>query len=403
MPKNQPSSPTSALRELYRDLDSDDLLELLVDVSESISEALVVYDADGRLVICNENFRDLYGYSEAEAHPGVHFQDLGKIDIEKGNVAVGDEYGGGEAYLQRKAEYRAKLEGSFIVKLKDGRWIKTTDRRLPRGGFVSVQSDFSNEKQAETDLRLAKEHAEAANKTKSDFLAAMSHDLRTPLNSILGFCQLLEQELHGPVENDKYREYHQIIRNSASHLLELVEEILDLSRSEADHFRLKLEVYDPIAHTEDLIKAFHPVARDKNVAIEFSHSENMLRAVWADRTVTTQIQSNLISNALRHAPDGSTVDVRWSLTDADNLTFEVKDRGEGFSDTVLANYGQPFIVAAPEHASGASKGFGLGLYICKRYIEGRGGRFEISNNPEGGASAIAEWPADLLRVSETDE
>lgn len=392
------SASASALLDLYERSGSDELLELLIEVSENISEALVVYDSDGRLVFCNRNFRDLYGYSEAEAHQGVHFRDLGKIDIERGNVAVGDEYGDGEAYLKRKAEYRERLEGSFIVRLKDGRWIKTTDRRLPRGGFVSVQSDISSEKKTEEALLLAKESAEAANRTKSEFLAAMSHDLRTPLNSILGFCQLLENEIHGPVGSEVYRDYHQIIRNSADHLLELVEEILDLSRLEAEQFRMNFSDFDLVAHTEEVIKSFHPIVDAKGVKIAFSHSENMPRAVWADRKVATQIQGNLISNAVRHAPEGSTVEVRWSLTDDDMVVFAVKDVGEGFSETVLKNYGQPFIVATPQHALGARRGFGLGLYICKRYIEARGGRFLISNNPTGGALAVAEWPASLLRA-----
>jgi len=404
MPNDQTSSSSAAfMLNLDKNLSSDELLDWLVEVSESISEALVVYDGNGRLVFCNQNFRDLYGYTAAETHLGVHFRDLGKIDIEKGNVAVGDEYGGGEAYLKRKAEYREKLEGSFIVTLKDGRWIKTTDRRLPRGGFVSVQSDISNEKKAEAELRAAKETAEAANRTKSEFLAAMSHDLRTPLNSILGFCQLLEKEVFGPVDNEKYREYHQIIRNSADHLLELVEEILDLSRLEADRFRLEPEILDPVQHTQNLIKTFQPMLGEKGVSIAFSHSENMPATIRADRKVATQVQSNLISNAVRHAPAGTAVTVRWSLTDEDTLMFEVRDFGEGFSDAVLENYGQPFIVGTPEHASDARRGFGLGLYICKRFVEAGGGRFEISNDPDGGAVAIAEWTARRLRASETEE
>jgi two-component system cell cycle sensor histidine kinase PleC len=209
---------------------------------------------------------------------------------------------------------------------------------------------------------------------------------------------LLENEIHGPVGSEVYREYHQIIRNSADHLLELVEEILDLSRLEAEHFRMNFAVYDPIAHTEEVIRSFHPIVEAKDVTIAFSHSENMPATILADRKVATQIQGNLISNAVRHAPDGSVVEVRWSLSDDDKLTFAVKDVGEGFSETVLKNYGQPFIVATPQHALGARRGFGLGLYICKRYIEARGGRFLISNNPEGGALAVAEWPAGLLQA-----
>ncbi|MCZ7599642.1 MAG: PAS-domain containing protein [Gammaproteobacteria bacterium] len=124
---------------LVRELGALRAQQPLLDALGSIVEAIVIYDADGRLVVCNENFRKLYGYSEDEARPGVHFSELGRIDVERGNVAVGDEYGDGEAYLARKAEYRRKLEGSFIVRLRDGRWIKTIDRPVRGGGFASIR------------------------------------------------------------------------------------------------------------------------------------------------------------------------------------------------------------------------------------------------------------------------
>ena len=94
---------------------------VFAEAMENSSEAIVIYDADGKLVACNQNFRDLYGYSAEEAKKGVHFAELGRIDVERGNVVIGDMYGGGEEYLKRKAEYRKKLEGSFVVHLKDGR------------------------------------------------------------------------------------------------------------------------------------------------------------------------------------------------------------------------------------------------------------------------------------------
>lgn len=137
---------------------------LFKDAIEHLSEAFVIYDTDGRLVACNKEFRQIYGYSEEDAKPGVHYKDLGKLDIKLGNVFIGNEYGGGEAYLKRRAEYRRKLTGSFTVHLKDGRWLHTTDRRTSSGGIVSIQRDITEAMRTSDALRAAKEEAENANK-----------------------------------------------------------------------------------------------------------------------------------------------------------------------------------------------------------------------------------------------
>ncbi len=136
----------------------DKPLSMFSSAVEHISEAVVIYDKDGGLVAWNQNFADLYDYREEELRPGVHYSELGRIDIERGNVAVGDEYGDGEEYLKRKAEYRHRLEGSFIVRLKDGRWIKTTDRPMGNGGFVSVQVDITELKKLEERMRYLAQH-----------------------------------------------------------------------------------------------------------------------------------------------------------------------------------------------------------------------------------------------------
>ncbi len=131
---------------LRRQLQDTAAREAYAEAFDNSSEAVVIYDADGLLVACNRSFRELYGYSEEEARPGVHFAELGRIDVERGNVVVGDEFGDDDDYLRRKAEFREKLEGSFIVRLKDGRWIKTSDRPFSRGGFVSIQIDVTEKK-----------------------------------------------------------------------------------------------------------------------------------------------------------------------------------------------------------------------------------------------------------------
>jgi len=150
---------------------SESTRSLLFDALNSMEEGLVVYDADGCLQACNQAFLDMYGYAADEAVPGVHYRELGEIDILRGNVVVGDEEGGD--YLERKTEYRKTLIGSFTIKLQDGRWIRTTDRVMPDGGFVSVHVDV-------TDLKLAQENmrnAQAEAKRHESELARLNDNL----------------------------------------------------------------------------------------------------------------------------------------------------------------------------------------------------------------------------------
>ncbi|MEP5699698.1 MAG: PAS-domain containing protein, partial [Sneathiella sp.] len=163
----------------------DNFESILLDALENISESFVIYDRNGFLVTCNDNFRKLYNYSEKEATPGIHYQELGRLDIVRGNIVVRDEDGTSEDYFACKGQYRQKLEGTFVVQLKDQRWIKITDRRLSDGGFVSIQSDVTEEKHNARLLNEAKQAAELANWAKSEFIANMSHELRTPMNAII--------------------------------------------------------------------------------------------------------------------------------------------------------------------------------------------------------------------------
>ena len=131
---------------------------IVTEALDSMEEAVVVYDANGCLVTCNRSFMEMYNYSVDQARPGVHFRALGEIDIRHGNVAIEDEKG--QDYLERKAEYRRTLKGSFTVKLQDGRWIRTTDRAMPGGGFVSVHVDVTQLKEAQEEIRAAQQLAE---------------------------------------------------------------------------------------------------------------------------------------------------------------------------------------------------------------------------------------------------
>ena len=150
--------------------------DLLLDAFNSIGEAFVAYDKDGLLLTCNDAFRQMYGYSKEEARPGVHFRELGEIDVLHGNVVVGD--GQGEDYLKRKAEYRKKLEGSFDVNLQDGRWIRTTDRPMKNGGFVSIQVDVTESKLSRIALQDSEARFKDFSECASDWYWEMDADLR---------------------------------------------------------------------------------------------------------------------------------------------------------------------------------------------------------------------------------
>ena len=356
-------------------------------------------DLTSRYVFMNNYQASLYG-----TRPEL-------VSGKKAGQLLNLEYGGKTEGFDKEVIRTGKTLGPYEETYADAvgvehTWLTTKspvkDEHDQITHIVSSAIDITSLKQAEEALKSALEDAEKANRSKSAFLASMSHDLRTPLNSILGFIQLMEEEIYGPVGNEKYREYHKIIHGSATHLLWLVNEILDLSQLEANKFEVNLEIYDPLKHTASLIKTFDPIVRENNISIEFSYSENMPSVIRADKKVAMQIQSNLISNAIRFSPKGTVIKVRWSLTDDDHFVFEVRDCGEGFSDIILENYGQPFLVSDPVHSSGAKKSFGLGLYICKRYIEARGGTLTLTNNPGGGASAVASWPADFLKVPAAD-
>jgi len=155
-----------------------DTVAKLVDALDCMEEAFVVYDKDGYLVECNNAFKRLYNYTDEQAKPGIHFRELGVIDIENGNVAIGTT--GGEDYLALKAEYRKKLQGSFDVLLKDGRWIRTTDRALTNGGFVSVQIEITDQKQAEKTLQENERHLDTLVRTSPAVIYSV--DLKTDLS-----------------------------------------------------------------------------------------------------------------------------------------------------------------------------------------------------------------------------
>lgn len=381
---------------LHNKLEQVETDAVFAEAIENSSEAIVIYDTDGKLVACNGNFRTLYGYSAEEARKGVHFAELGRIDMERGNVVVGDEYGGGDEYLQRKAEYRRKLEGSFVVQLKDGRWIKTVDREMQRGGFVSVQVDITDMKKNEQALRDAKETAEKAAHVKSEFLANISHDLRTPLNAILGFSEMILSECKGPLAHPDYKDYVEDINESGRLLLSIVNDILDTVKLESGKLVLGCEQFDAIACSLKVARRMRPIIEEKNLIINIGKEDDFPEIVCTDQRATTQILSNLISNAAKYSADDATIEIIWSKPDAVHFAVSVTDTGTGIAPEILEKIGDPFLQEGPYAVHPEEKGAGLGLYICNKLIAAMGGRMDIQSDVGKGTRVTMVWPVDCF-------
>ena len=237
----------------------------------------------------------------------------------------------------------------------------------------------------------ARFRAEEANMAKSRFLASMSHELRTPLNAILGFSEVMSNEVLGPMNNRSYLEYANDIHESGQHLLELINEILDLSRIEAGRYQLNEEPISLHSVVEECCHMMELRARKKDIRL-VRQMETRLPLLLADERAVRQITLNLMSNALKFAPAGSEVRIRVGWTAGGGQYISVKDSGPGIPadeiPIVLSAFGQGTIAI-----KNAEQGTGLGLPIVQGLLKIHDGDFQLHSKLREGTEAIAVFPA----------
>jgi two-component system cell cycle sensor histidine kinase PleC len=237
----------------------------------------------------------------------------------------------------------------------------------------------------------ARRRAEEANLAKSRFLATMSHELRTPLNAILGFSEVMANQVLGPLENETYREYAGDINASGRHLLHLINEILDLSRIEAERYQLTEEPVALEAVVEECCHLMELKARTKDIKL-IQQYEPTLPRIYADERSIRQITLNLLSNAIKFAPSGGEVLVRVGWTAGGGQYIAVKDNGPGIPEEeipiVLSAFGQGSIAI-----KSAEQGTGLGLPIVQGLMQLHGGEFQLRSKLREGTEAISIFPA----------
>lgn len=243
----------------------------------------------------------------------------------------------------------------------------------------------------------ARRRAEEANLAKSRFLASMSHELRTPLNAILGFSEVMSSEVLGPLNNPTYKEYTGDIHRSGQHLLDLINEILDLSRIEAGKYDLNEEAVYLAEITDDCIGMVQLKARTKNIKIT-QQFESRMPAVWVDEKSMRQVTLNLLSNAVKFTPSGGEISVKVGWTAGGGQYLSIKDNGPGIPEeeipVVLSAFGQGSIAI-----KSAEQGTGLGLPIVQAILAKHNGEFILRSKLREGTEVIAILPSKRVLQS----
>ena len=236
----------------------------------------------------------------------------------------------------------------------------------------------------------ARHRAEAANVAKSRFLATMSHELRTPLNAILGFSEVMKSEILGPHSIPTYKEYADDIHQSGEHLLNLINEILDLSRIEAGRYELNEEATALIDIAEDCHRLLKLRAEKKGLTIRHAFAPN-LPHLWADERAIRQVCLNLLSNAIKFTPSGGTITLTVGNTTDGGQYLSVKDTGPGIPEEEIPRVLKSFGQGSLAHKT-AEGGTGLGLPIVMGLVELHGGTFNLQSKLRQGTEVIATLP-----------
>lgn len=263
--------------------------------------------------------------------------------------------------------------------------------RVHEAEVVSLNASLERRVAERTaELKGAKEAAEAASRAKSNFLANMSHELRTPLNAIIGFAELMNGELFGPMGDRRYKTYTSDIVGSGRHLLGIIDDILDLSRIDADHMPLVEGVVDLSDLAAECIRIVRPTGEARDVSICLRPDPCPVQ-VRADAQRLRQVVLNLLGNAVKFTPREGRVDVDIVSVANGDAGVRVCDTGIGIVERNLELVMEPFGQVAPATTRN-HQGTGLGLPISKRLLELHGGRLELKSQLGIGTTAIAWLP-----------
>jgi PAS domain S-box-containing protein len=359
-------------------------------ISDNSPSPIYLTDTESRLLMVNRTYQKFYGVTEEQALTMPTSEWLGGINAEM--LLEADQ----KILMSGKP-----LELQFETEMFDGTKRQMQSVKFPIFdadnnviGIGGIDTDVTEQKLAEKNLKTAMHAAEAANRSKSEFVANMSHELRTPLNAIIGFSEIMANEFMGPVGSPKYLEYAKDINGSGSHLLEIINTMLDLSKVEAGKFELQEDTIDVPEAVNACLTLIKGQAEKRGVHLENNTPEG-LPALIADQRNLKQILLNLLTNAIKYTPAGGKITIEtWCRQDT-GYVFTISDTGVGIAEEdipmVLAPFGQ-----VESALSRTEQGTGLGLPLTKSFVELHGGSFDIRSTVGAGTTVTVRFPSERI-------
>ncbi|MEM9278924.1 MAG: HAMP domain-containing sensor histidine kinase, partial [Pseudomonadota bacterium] len=372
-----------------------DVLELtqiseVQNILDTTTDGVILLDKDGKIISIN---------ASAEALFAVDFEDA--VDKEL-DFLFADE---SRAVIRRYVD-RVRKPGveslindgeEAIAREANGGMIPvflTVARMQQTGKLCAVIRDITTWKKTEEELIQSRKNAERASEQKSEFLAQVSHEIRTPLNAIIGFSDVMIEERFGPVDNDRYREYLRDIRRSGVHVLDIINELLDLSKIEAGKLELTFEAVNLNELVAETVALLQPQANSNRTIIRTSLSRTVPKVVADPRSIR-QVILNLVSNAIKYSEANSQVIVSTVYETNGEVALRVRDTGQGMTESEIEMAMKPFRQVHDVNQD-QKQGTGLGLPLTKALVEANRAFFDLESEPGNGTIAHVQFPTQRV-------
>jgi PAS domain S-box-containing protein len=352
--------------------------EELGAILDATADGIVMFDAEGNISSCNRSAEALFGFDGAD----LVQRDLGSLFAPESQGAVLDYLAslkstGVASPLEHGREVLGRVRGGGLIPLS-----MTMGRTQAHGpNFFAVLRDLSQAKKSESELRDARRLADRAANAKADLLARISHEIRIPLNAIIGFAEVMISERFGALGNDRYVEYMKDIRASGERVVAIIDDLTDLSRIETGTLDLSFTSQNLNDLIESCVAVLQPQANRERIIIRTSLA-HVLPPVVADARALRQITLNLIGNSIHLANAGGQVIVSTALNDFGDVVLRVRDTGQGLNDDEVAAAMEPFRTQGPsDQAPDAS---GVSLSLTKALVEANRAQFHIRTGARSG-------------------